>query len=84
MSSPRLLIEFGDGSEDEYRIYKRLVIFRSRARRRSHWRRLSPNDILMHLTLRTVVGKWLMLRLPSRTRNTWQLLTKFTERAFSV
>ena len=57
---------------NEYRIVGRRVEFRSfqertgSGRRSSAWRPLAPNDILMHLSLNTEVGKWLLKRLQTR------------------
>jgi len=69
-SEPRLTIE-SDGASDEYRIRGRRVEFRPGTRGGSahpdtEWRRLAPEDILMHLALQTIVGDWLMLRVHQR------------------
>ena len=67
---PRLTVESRDGSTvDEYRITGREVDFRPRRRRNSppiypRWRRLTEQDIAMHLLLQTAVGEWLKFRLP--------------------
>ena len=67
---PRLTFESRDGSNvDEYRITGREVEFRPRRRRNSipiypRWRRLTEQDISMHLVLQTAVGEWLKFRLP--------------------
>lgn len=63
----RLLIESEDGTRvDEYRIRHRNVEFRARGEgRHNRWRELTPEDILLHLALHTVVGKWLTMRLPT-------------------
>ncbi len=57
---------------NEYRIAGGRVEFRSfepgcgKGRRSGQWRPLAPNDILMHLSLNTAVGKWLLKRLQNR------------------
>lgn len=62
----------GTAPGNEYRIMEGRVQFRSfepgagKGRRSGGWRALAPNDILMHLSLNTDVGKWLLKRLQSR------------------
>lgn len=61
----------GRAPGNEYRIVKGRVEFRSFQEngaqgKPSTWRTLAPNDILMHLSLETEVGKWLMKRLQQR------------------
>jgi hypothetical protein len=69
-SEPRLTVESCDGSSvDEYRITGREVEFRPRRRRNSipiypRWRRVTEQDISLHLALQTAVGEWLRFRLP--------------------
>lgn len=82
-SEQQLTVEFGDGSRvDEYRVRERHVEFRARCPdgstlpdRGRDWRRLTAEDISMHLALRTVVGDWLMLRLFTTTHKHASLAT---------
>ena len=70
-SERRLTVEFGDDSRvDEYRIHGREVEFRARRPdgaplpdRGNGWRRLTSDDISLHLALHTVVAEWLTVRL---------------------
>lgn len=66
-----VLSPIGGAPGNEYRIVGGRVEFRSfqRAKQRKcgAWRPLAPNDILMHLSLNTEVGKWLVKRLQTRT-----------------
>lgn len=70
-TEPRLTLEFGDSPRvDEYRIRNREVEFRPRLlngaplpERGPQWRRLTADEISMHLVLHTIVGEWLNLRL---------------------
>lgn len=71
----RLTLEFGDGSRvDEYRIREDQLEFRVRQRdpsstqKSNQWTRLTPADVAMHVELGTVVGQWLRVRRPERTR----------------
>jgi hypothetical protein len=71
----RLTVEFGDGSHvDEYRVRDRQVEFRAclrdgtPQRGETGWRQLTADDISLHLALNTVVGEWLMWRLPQVAR----------------
>lgn len=66
-----VLSPIGGAPGNEYRIVDGRVEFRSfqereKPRKVSTWRALGPNDILMHLSLNTEVGKWLMKRLQGR------------------
>lgn len=65
-----VLSPMGGAPGNEYRITEGKVEFRS-FQRTGHkcgpWRALRPDDILMHLSLNTEVGKWLMKRLQTRT-----------------
>ena len=67
-----VLSPIGGAPGNEYRIVSGRVEFRTfrerdeSIRRNSTWRALGPNDILMHLSLNTEVGKWLMKRLQTR------------------
>ncbi len=67
-----VLAPLGDSPGNEYRIQGSRVKFRSfnqsapRGQKYGHWRTLAPNDILMHLSLNTEVGKWLLKRLQAR------------------
>ncbi len=67
-----LLSPMGATPGNEYRILEGRVQFRSfqpgagKGRRTGDWRALAPNDILMHLSLNTEVGKWLLKRLQNR------------------
>ncbi len=68
MITERLLVESEDGTHvDEYRVKNhRHVEFRARGGgRQRQWKELTPDDILLHLALHTVVGKWLTMRLPT-------------------
>jgi len=62
----------GGAPGNEYRIVDGRVEFRSfqeraaEIRKCSPWRSLGPNDILMHLSLNTQVGRWLLKRLQAR------------------
>lgn len=63
-----VLSPIGGAPGNEYRVHHGHVEFRSfqerneKARRCGSWRALSPNDVLMHISLNTEVGKWLMKR----------------------
>ncbi len=67
-----VLSPLGAAPGNEYRIRDSRVEFRSfeqsdsRGSKHGTWRALAPNDILMHLSLNTEVGKWLMKRLQTR------------------
>ncbi len=67
-----VLAPLGASPGNEYRIVGSRVEFRSfepgcgKGRRSGEWRALAPNDILMHLSLNTEVGKWLLKRLQTR------------------
>ncbi len=67
-----VLSPLGGAPGNEYRIVGGRVEFRSfqertgNPRKCSTWRALAPNDILMHLSLETEVGKWLVKRLQYR------------------
>lgn len=67
-----VLSPLGRTPGNEYRIVGGRVEFRSfdgrsvEGRRSGTWRALAPNDILMHLSLNTDVGKWLLKRLQTR------------------
>ncbi len=67
-----VLSPLGGTPGNEYRIVGGRVEFRSfqkdaaQQRKCGAWRALAPNDILMHLSLNTDVGKWLLKRLQSK------------------
>ncbi len=67
-----ILSPLGGTPGNEYRIKGSRVEFRRfnegvpRGQKYDHWRTLTPNDVLMHLSLNTEVGKWLMKRLQTR------------------
>jgi hypothetical protein len=67
-----VLSPLGANPGNEYRITGGRVEFRSfhngngQLRKNGVWRALAPNDILMHLSLNTEVGKWLVRRLQNR------------------
>lgn len=67
-----VLSPLGGRPGNEYRITGGRVEFRCfqerPGERQKHgtWRALAPNDILMHLSLNTEVGKWLLKRLQNR------------------
>ena len=67
-----VLSPLGGTPGNEYRIVSGRVEFRSFEQRSAHgrrcgaWRSLAPNDILMHVSLNTAVGKWLLKRLQTR------------------
>lgn len=66
-----VLSPLGGSPGNEYRIVGGRVEFRSfetnaSQRRCGVWRSLAPNDILMHLSLNTEVGKWLLKRLQTK------------------
>lgn len=67
-----ILSPLGGTPGDEYRINGSRVEFRRfehgdlRGDKYGAWRALTPNDVLMHLSLNTEVGKWLMKRLQTR------------------
>lgn len=68
-----VLSPLGVNPGNEYRIVGGRVEFRSfhngnsERQKCSAWRALAPNDILMHLSLNTEVGKWLVKRLQNRS-----------------
>ncbi len=70
MRSTNLRIEIAGQPISDYRITERDLEFRaldaagrSFADQRSTWRRLTANELLLHLRLETVVGNWFVEKL---------------------
>ncbi len=71
------MVELGDDSRvDEYRIRGREVEFHAKRPDGSElpewgdeWRRLTADDISLHLALHTPVAEWLTARFPNRARD---------------
>lgn len=73
MKADRFFVEpLGDAPGNEYRILGNKVQFRNVGddhAAASAWRTLDGNDVLMHLSLGTAVGEWLMRQSPALHRS---------------
>ena len=72
-SSPQRFTIFSeeDAPVNQYRVHKRDIEFRAldsagQRLRFSHWRKLTPDEISLHMNLNTAVAEWLNARLLRR------------------